>query len=74
MKYPSSREIAKFERSIRHLGLPKGLKAALDANGESLSTISGISRGESNTAIYKRRRKSGISLVSSKSARRTKIA
>ena len=74
MKYPTSRQIAQFERDNQGLGYPRGLAQALRINNETLGGITGMARGESKSCILNRRRKYGFAQVSSRSARRTKIA
>jgi len=66
MKFPSSRELAAFERSLP-AGLPKGAgKEAINHRSISLAT--------SSSQLRKRKRKYGFAQVSSNSARRKQIA
>jgi hypothetical protein len=65
MKYPTARELAAFERSLPK-ELPRG--AGIAANHRSISIAT------TNNQLRKRRRKYGLAQVSSKSARRIKIA
>jgi hypothetical protein len=65
MKYPTSQELAAFERSLPK-GLPKGA-------GRKAMSYRSISLATTSTAINKRRRKYGLAQISSKSARRKSI-
>jgi hypothetical protein len=65
MKYPTARQLAAFERSLPD-GLPKGAGIASQYRSISIATTA--------NQLRKRRRKTGLAQVSSKSARRSKIA
>lgn len=68
--YPTTHQLAKWERETKHLGLPRSITQALKANGESMKQIVGISK---NAKAAGRKRKTGIAQITSKSARRKKF-
>ena len=65
MKYPTSQELAAFERSLPK-GLPKGA-------GRKAMSYRSISLATTSAGLSKRQRKYGLAQVSSKSARRKSI-